>query len=73
MNMRGDNMVKRRGKTKQFRGKKQDFFSGDIRMIDFNWGGGYCPSVLSIPEGFNQIKGIWAYPKKGFIQWKNQR
>jgi len=71
MNMRGDNLVQRRGKTKQFRGKKQDFFSGDVRMVDFHWGSGYCPKFLAIPEDYEQIKGIWTYPKKGFIQWKN--
>ncbi len=22
---------------------------------------------------FNEIKGHWVYPKKGFIQWKNEK
>jgi len=64
-------LVKRRGKTKQFRGRPIDLTAGYMRMSNFNWGSGYCPTILSIPEGFNQTKGIWTYPKKGFIQWKN--
>jgi len=69
MNMRGDNLVKRRGMTKQFRGKKADQTSGYMRMADFNWG-----NESDIPKNLIHpfpIKGYWAYPKKGFIQWKN--
>jgi len=58
---------KRRGKTKQFRGKRQDYFSGDMRMGNFSWGSGTCPENLIHP---NPIKGQWTYPQKGFIQWK---
>jgi len=54
--------------TKQFRGKKQGYFSGDMRMSDINWGeNGNCPTILI---AFNEIKGQWTYPKKGKIQWK---
>ena len=68
MNMRGDNEVKRRGMTKQFRGKKTDLTSGYMRMVDFNWGSyGDIPNNLIHPF---PIKGQWTYPKKGFIQWK---
>ena len=70
MNMRGDNEEKRRGKTKQFRGKKQDYFAGDMRMSDFTWGQlNDCPVNLIHPY---PIKGQWTYPKKGFIQWKTE-
>jgi len=74
MNMRGDNLVKRRGKTKQFRGPIQgQSTSADSYLYDFSWSTGKRPTVLYIPEGYyKEIKGQWTYPKKGFIQWKIQ-
>ncbi len=63
-------MVQRRGKTKQFRGKKADLTAGYMRMIDFNYGSaGGPPKNLIHPF---PIKGQWTYPKKGFIQWQTE-
>jgi len=70
MNMRGDNLVKRRGKTKQFRGPIPDNTWNNMRMADFSWG-----SEPNIPKNLIHpfpIKGKWTYPKKGFIQWKTE-
>jgi len=73
MNMRGDNEVKRRGKSKQFRGKKADMQMNEAYITrNFSWGSGHCPTILTIPEEYSKdVKGQWTYPKKGFIQWKN--
>ena len=60
--------------TKQFRGKKADFFSGDMRMCNFTWGSSNQPTILTTPEGFDKSpKGIWIYPKKGFIKWQSKK
>jgi len=68
MNMRGDNLVKRRGKTKQFRGPIGNNTWNSMRMSDFSWG-----SESNIPKNLIHpfpIKGHWTFPKRGFIQWK---
>ena len=68
MNMRGDNLVKRRGKTKQFRGPLRGVNTYNAeRMYDLSWGRGAPPIILICKD---EIKGHWTYPKKGFIQWK---
>jgi len=59
--------------TKQFRGKQPDWFSGDIRMVNFSWGSNPQPTILTIPDNFNKgPRGVWTYPKKGFIKWQNE-
>ena len=37
------------------------------RMVDLTWGNNPRPRNLI---AFNEPKGRWTYPKKGFIQWK---
>ena len=41
---------------------------GYMQMIDFLF---IAHGERSNLIAFNEIKGHWTYPKKGFIQWKN--
>ncbi len=44
------------------------FDMGYMQMIDFLF---IAHGERSNLIAFNEIKGHWTYPKKGFIQWKN--
>ncbi len=68
MNMRGDNEVKRRGKSKELRGKKEYMQMNEAYLTrDFTWGSAGGPPKNLVAH--TEIKGQWTYPKKGFIQW----
>ena len=41
----------------------------NMLMTDLTWTSKACPKNLI---AFNEIKGQWTYPKKGFIQWKKK-
>lgn len=67
--MRNDDPYKLRGKTKRL--TKPWAPNTDIsRVADFKWGEKENRPRYLI--AFNEPKGQWTYPKKGFIQWKKQ-
>jgi len=71
MNMRGDNQVKRRGKSKlkTDRGPKLTPYSetNGINYKDFLTNRATTRDITFPYER----KGTWTYPKPGFIQWRN--
>ena len=70
--MRGDNDVKRRGKTKQFRGKRPEYAQSDAMVLkDFSWGDGNRQPKNLI--ALFPIPGKWTYPAPGKIQWKKSK
>jgi len=59
---------RRRGNTKQWRGKTARLETTECPPLrDLSWGSEGQPKNLYAP---NEIPGRWTYPQKGMIQWK---